>query len=69
MIKKQILLKLEFENHKLVFNVPYEYAKDRDIAEAIIKRAFWSIDKLSGKRANNKLNSYWIEIGLINKIK
>ena len=61
MKKKQIILKIEFENHKLFFNVDYEDAKDKDIVERITKHAFHAVDILRGKRANNAMNSYKIE--------
>ena len=65
MRKKEITLRIEFENHKLSFNVYYEEAKDRRIAECIVKHAFDAIDSLRGKRANNAMNSYKIEKGCI----
>ena len=61
MKKKEITLKIEFQNHKLFWNLDYDDVKDRDLADLIVKNAFNSVDKLIGKRANNQLNSWRIE--------
>ena len=63
MKKKEIIIKIEFENHKLFFNVNYADARDRLIAERIIAHALNAVDKLRGKRASNAMNSWKITQG------
>ncbi len=58
---KEIILKIEFENHKLEFRIDYENAADKYIAEVIIKESLNAVDKLIGKRANNAMNSFRIK--------
>lgn len=62
--KKYYKIKMSFEceNHKLFWIIDKKDF-DADIVQLYAKRAFFSFQKLRGKRANNAMNSYRIEKG------
>ena len=62
MIKDEVILKIEYKNHKLLWKFKYKELNE-DIMKLIAVNCLRSLNILTGKRADNPMNSYLIYKG------